>query len=384
MTLGHVTPAYMLRYVILICASLAWAMLQFHAQAEPSDRYSRAKLHQDLFESYAYLTSGEVDIYVIDSTAQFAGLMGREDLLSEVYAFWLGDTCTEVSDAPPLESLLKAAEDTQIVILNEAHMMPLHRTDSIGLIAGLVDMGFTHYAYESFSDSIMSREGEILTEDVYYSNDPMHGRLLTSLKAAGVELIAYESTGPDGREAAQAQTLIDRVFAEDPDSRLIVVAGWAHVYEHIDGFAGQMMARRLKDKSGIDPLTIQQTGCCLPQGASAALVGGYEANRGMSNDSATDLYLAHAALSFTDQRPDWRRALGDVDVPIPEALKHETEVVLIEARRPGSSPEAIAIDRVMRGPDETLPLLLPPGDYEVFGWTQSGPINLDPILITVP
>ncbi|MEO0451989.1 MAG: hypothetical protein AAFZ74_16870 [Pseudomonadota bacterium] len=384
LTLGHATPAHMLRVMVLLCAVFAWAPLLVPVVAQSSERYTRAKLHQDLFESYEYLTSDEVDIYVIDKTAQFAGLMGREDLLSEVYAFWLGDTCTDISVAPPLETLLEAATDTQIVILNEAHMMPLHRADPIGFIEALVENGFTHYAYESFSDSIMTREGEVLTEDVYYSNDPVHGRLLSVLKDAGVKLVAYEGSGPDGREAAQAQALVERVFGEDPDARLIVVAGWAHVYEHIDGFAGQMMARRLKDLSGIDPLTIQQTGCSLSTDASAALVGGYESNRGMSNDGATDIYLAHPALSFTHQRPDWRRTVGDVDVPIPKDLRLETEAVLIEARRPGAPPEAIAIDRVMRAPGETLPLLLPPGTYEVFGWTKSGPVQTDPILITVP
>lgn len=384
LTLGHVTRVHMLRLVVLICAVFTLSSLVGPAQAQSSERYTRTKLHKDLFASYEYLTSGEVDIYVIDSTAQFAGLMGREDLLSEVYAFWLGSACTDISEAPPLETLLQAADDAQIVILNEAHMMPLHRADPIGLIAALVGRGFTHYAYESFSDSIMTREGEVLTEDVFYSNDPIHGRLLTFLKDAGVKLVAYEGSGPDGREAAQAQALVERVFAEDAAARLIIVAGWAHAYEHIEGFAGQMMARRLKDLSGLDPVTIQQTGCSLSRGASTALVGGYETNRGMSNDDATDFLLAHPALTFTNHRPNWRRDVGDLDVQIPDALKLETEPVLIEARIPGAPPEAIAIDRVMRAPGETLPLLLPTGTYEVFGWIKSGPVETDPILITVP
>ena len=59
-------------------------------------------------------------------------------------------------------------------------------------------------------------------------------------------------------------------------------------------------------------------------------------------------------------------------------------MVLIEARTPGAPDEAIAIDRVMRAPGETVPLLLPQGTYEIFGWTEAGPINADPILIDVP
>ena len=319
LTLGHVTPAFMLRLLTLICAGGFFSLFSPIISAAAEDGYSRAKLHQDLFESYAFLTSDEVDIYMVDSRIQFAGLMGREDLIAEVYDFWLGDTCTDISDQLAIGPLLDAAQDTRVVILNEAHMMPLHRTDTLGLIAGLVAEGYTHYAYESFSDSIMTREGEILTEDVYYSNDPMHGRLLRSLRAAGVELVAYEGSGPDGREAAQAQNLMDRVLADNSEARLIIVAGWAHVYEHIDGFAGQMMARRLKDLSGIDPLTIQQTGCSLPPDHPPALVGGYTSNRGMSNDGATDVHLAYPQLSFTDHRPDWRRSFGDADVAIPEA-----------------------------------------------------------------
>ncbi|MEM9055510.1 MAG: hypothetical protein AAGB16_09310 [Pseudomonadota bacterium] len=366
----------------LTCLMVAWALcpLSFSQTASP---YTLEKLHRDLFASAAYLTSGEVDLYSIDHKVQFAGLMGREDLLGDVYDVWLDAECSDLVEGDPLETLLEATRDTRLVILNEAHMMPLHRGDSMGLIAALVEQGFTHYAYESFAPSITERkEAYIRTSDVFYSNDPVHARLLRELKAAGVKFIAYEGSGPDGREAAQAANLAELVFEADPEARLIVVAGWAHVYEHGEGFAGEMMARRLKEKTGIDPVTIQQT-FCASSGSTPVLARATERPNPMADGSMTDYNLGHPRLSFTNGRPDWRRQRGDQDVPVPAELLSAPRPIIIEARRPDEPDLAVPEDRILLMPGESLPLLLPPGEYAVTGWTKAGPILQKAITVRV-
>lgn len=212
-----------------LIVGVAALLASFASFAQAVDQEAVDRVHQALLDSADYLHAGEPDPYSISSNQQFAGLLGREDLIPTELNFHLRkrSAACGVSLGLVLETLMSEAAKTQIVILNEAHIMPMHRAGVIGLVDALVTAGFTHYAYESFGEKITDRpEPYIRADDVFYSNDPLHARLLRRLKARGVTLIAYEKVErSEDREVAQALNLKERVFDKNPSAKLIVVGG---------------------------------------------------------------------------------------------------------------------------------------------------------------
>jgi hypothetical protein len=343
-------------------------------------------IYEKLWESADYLRAGEPDPYSISTNQQFAALMGREDLIPTEREFHLRKRQAPcgVSIGPIAQTLLAEAETAQIVIFNEAHMMPLHRAGTLGIVEALVEAGFTHYAYESFGEKITNRtEPYIRADDSFYSNDPIHARLLRQLKAKGIKLIPYEDNREESREVAQALNLKERVFDQTLSAKLIVIGGWDHVIEHRYNEAGGMMAHEVKELTGHDPLTISQTDCYATTYQPVLAKTRLNKNGAEEAFNLTDFMIGHPQLTFTKNRPDWRRAIGDVDTPVPAAFLEKDVPVIIEARRPGEPDLAVPDERLLLLPGETdIPLLLPPGTYRVEAFTQKGKIG-DPVIIEV-
>jgi hypothetical protein len=83
----------------------------------------------------------------------------------------------------------------------------------------------------------------------------------TALKL-GFKVVGYESEkegNGDVREYDQAKNIYERVFKQDPNARLVVNAGYAHIQENGRFLGGQSMAQHFRKVSGIDPLTVEQT-----------------------------------------------------------------------------------------------------------------------------
>lgn len=137
-------------------------------------------------------------------------------------------------------------------------------------------------------------------------------------------------------------------------------------------------AGRLSEKTGIDPLTISQTHCSSPNAAPALFTGG--PNESLT--AATDYFVGHPPVTYTDGRPDWRRAAGDRDVPIPPDLRPADRVVLVEARALQAPSDSLPVERLLVYPGEDIPLLLPPGRYDLHSYTSEG-LLAGPVEVTV-
>lgn len=333
--------------------------------------------------------------------AQLLGMAGREDIPyrdgitsapSNICAGLRGD---------PHKVLLDAVGDHTLIIINEHHTMPRDRAFILPLLKALRARGFSHYAAETFDAEIANATSSIATvNDGYYSNDPIYGRLITYAKQAGYKLVAYEQTSeqrsPDDadretriamRETAQVDNLLAAVLAEAPDTKMIVHVGHSHVAERpipnlSDDGSTAWMASRLKARTGINPLTISQTGCVAPGDTAMAATSRTDAD-GEPAAALTDYFVGHPPLTFTANRPDWRRNMGDIDTPVPAALHGINETILIEARPTGEADITVPIDRILLKPRESgIPLLLPPGHYRVEAFSNTGPIG-GPVLLSV-
>jgi hypothetical protein len=330
---------------------------------------------------------------------QMLPLAGREDLVARFSPGAFRHASCPPLAGEPLAELAADARDAQIVIVNEAHDQPLHRWVIRELGLALADR-FDVFAAETFvHEEIDEREsGRISDRLGSYSDEPIFGRELRALDRAGYRFVAYEIRADQRaaqdapmvarvvtREEAQAENLIAAVLTDEPDARILVHVGYSHALEAaVNNFEREIewFAARLKRKTGIDPLTISQTHCSLDeQGGNAwdglRLADGAGA---VEREGAIDRFLAHPPLQFEAGRPAWRRAVGDVEVPVPEALRSDDQRVIVEARAPQDAFDEVPADRLLLYPGESLPLLLPPGRWRLTAWTGDGALG-DPVVV---
>ena len=132
------------------------------------------------------------------------------------------------------------------------------------------------------------------------------------------------------------------------------------------------MIARLKEMTGLDPITIDQTGCRLLEGdwTSGATVdfepGGAAAVEGHP-PGTFDLQIRYVSETYEPaSRASWLGRLGRKPIDAPQALRSTQEAaVIIEARPAGEPADAAPFDRLYLGPGESLPLMLAPDDYAI-------------------
>mgnify|MGYP006899130785 CR=1 FL=1 len=159
--------------------------------------------------------------------------------------------------------ILKKAKENRVIIFNEAHYNPRHRVFVTSLLEDLKKAGFTHFAAETFSTRPAFKENSQYPNlnTGYYSMEPQFGNLIREANRLNYSLYPYEQSSggqQQQRETGQAKNLA-RLLDSLPGSKVIVYCGFAHIGEYpIEGWAIPMAAM-LKELTGIDPYTIDQT-----------------------------------------------------------------------------------------------------------------------------
>src|SRR5688572_20803778 len=309
-----------------------------------------------------------------------------------------------------IAEIVAASKGRQVVIVNEAHHVPLHRAFSLELARALRKEGFEWFAAETFTrDTEALRERGYPTQSSgFYSAEPVFGDLVRQALALGYRPVAYEteSRGPAGdstdginhRESEQCRHLVERIFKENPAARVLIHVGYSHATEDWrklpDGRELGWMAARLARELGIDPLTIDQTEqmpASVPERASAAwrlarskgwLASARVLQRpdkswfvgGLSWRGRVDMQVFHPPVEFVDGRPDWMTRDGRrKPVEIPVELEPKEGRVLVQAFVASESDEAIPMDQVIVEAGELAPvLLLPEGEFRLVVQDESG------------
>lgn len=308
-----------------------------------------------------------------------------------------------------LETIVALARDRQIVILNEAHHVPMHRAFSLEVVRALLPLGFEYFALETLSPEIdaLPLRGFPLRGDGAYIPEPVFGDLLRQALRLGYRPIAYEMTSHhrladpidsiNAREAEQCEHLVERIFARDPDARVVIHVGYAHAAEDVrtlaDGREQAWMAARLARATGIDPLTIDQTAQCaqVPLARSSAEWqyahakgwldqptvfrmpdGSFFAGSGYQG--RVDLQVFHPDHEPVDGRPGWLACGGyRQPVEIPVELEPDEGRVLVQAFLREEPDEAVPMDQVVLYARDVAPvLMLPEGEYRLVVQDESG------------
>jgi len=311
--------------------------------------------------------------------------VGREDLLAAIKGPRpAAAACrrAETADANPLDAIERLAGETRLVIVNEAHDRPSHREFIRQIAKRLSNVGYSAFAAETFGPRIGASPSVPYAkiEDGYYSNEPVFGNLIRTVKGLGYELHAYEHRGPsddskgqweraNAREEGQAENLMLVLSQMQDHERLLVHVGYSHASEvPIPSFEGKSlgwMAARLKAKSGIDPLTIDNTDCLSNSMAPELSKDSHKHEQGQF-----DLVVGHPELQFTNGRPIYRLMDGHQLVDLPDAMLNGHQRVIVEVRRYDEPLDAVPVDRLLLRPGESLPLVLPDGKFRISSYEE--------------
>ena len=305
---------------------------------------------------------------------------------------------------PAADVILDMAKSRKAVFFNEAHSAPITRTLTIELLPQLREQGFNYFAAETLydTDRDLQKRGYPTAKSGFYVDEPLYGEMVRTALKLGFKVISYdvENAGVgDARERAGAESLYKQVFKNDPNARLVVNAGFAHVQKSGKYLGGSSMGEFFKKVSGIDPLTIEQTMLIQhartdqdhqyylavmqahhPQQPSVFVAP--DGKPWTLKPEKYDMSVFFPQYDVVKQRPDWLTLNGQ---RMPYAVGSEwcrnQFPCLVEARYANEKDDAVAADRVvlnvidMRAPENqrvlsghgqtTSRLFLRPGKYRL-------------------
>ena len=271
---------------------------------------------------------------------------------------------------PAADVILELAKTRKAVFFNEAHSAPITRTLTIQLLPKLRELGFNYFAAETLynTDRDLQKRGYPTAKSGFYIDEPLYGEMVRTALRLGFRVIAYdvENAGVgDPRERAGAETLYDQVFRKDPNARLVVNAGFAHVQKSGVYLRGSSMGEFFRKVSGIDPLTIEQTMLiqhARPDQDHPYYVAVMQAQHPaqpivfVRGDGKTwtlkpdkyDMSVFFPQHELVKQRPGWLTLDGLREAyPVGSELCRNQFPCMIEARYASEGDDAVAADRAV-------------------------------------
>lgn len=374
-------------------------------------------LSQYLFMRDAYASSTDLAFRVIFNQylswyqTWVGDYVGARDSFSIVQKPARDDSASPLGDAdyhaePAVDAIARMARDRKAVFFNENHSYPLTRSLTVQMLSKLREEGFDTFASETlYQDDMdaLQKRGYATSASGFYTEEPIYAEMVHEALRLGYRVVAYEAlsnvTG-DAREEEQARNLKRDVFADHPDARLVVNAGYAHIQEHGKYLGGAAMAQHFARITDIDPLTVEQT-MMIPHDKLISdhpyfreiqdKLAPKQAIVFVDKDGAAWSLKAKAydvSVVFPDEtlqrgRPTWL-ALGALRQPFVVTGKMCDQVYpcMIEARYAGEPDAAIPADRLVlefkgrlagygdrvrqsSDPDPMAELWLRPGTYEI-------------------
>lgn len=299
--------------------------------------YEVVQMGENYFESSGYLAASRLadkkkDFFLLDQEGEFDQVLASHysfsNQLQNADNIWLNfakgtplDTLKEQQLSPAKEEILKIASREQVIMFNQAHYKPEHAFFVASLLKDLRSSGFTYLAMEGINDAdTLSERGYPNLDDGFYLKDPVMGNLIRNAIALGYKLVDYEAYDAK-REFGQAKNLYEKTISKDPKAKVIVLAGYAHIYEKpLNGT--KWMAAYFKNLSGINPFTIDQTAHVLsPVQISNALPEGVYIVKRQLKDSLVDIKVKNL-INTGNKGNDFSSLtdLGNIEIKLPELL----------------------------------------------------------------
>lgn len=300
---------------------------------------------------------------------------------------------SEASDA--IDAIIREAKSRQIVILNEAHHIPLHRAFAMRLARELRKIGYQYLACETLDGAF--DDGRLNQSSGYYSQEPMYGNFLRDAANDGWKIVGYEPKNNYSnlswkevlklRESGQAKNIIAATLSRDSQAKIFIYVGYAHVLKSGNKPSEEKwMAEYLQELTHLDPLSIDQTVfyahttdevghplynvASRKYGKRQAFVlkskePGYQVFS--SFNGRTDIQVIHPRYSIDPMtnRYEWLSSLAQLEpVNVPPELLPKQGRRVVYAFRTSESIDAIPVDAVVVESGKPTPkFMLPRGDY---------------------
>jgi hypothetical protein len=318
-----------------------------------------------------------------------------------VNAEFVKSLLAEYSPEPAVAAIVRAARDRQIVILTEAPFAARHRVLATQLMLELRKLGFSYLAVEALEPEPedFAKRAFPSVEDGDLIKEPLFGDLVRQAKRAGYRFVSYEKSPrsyskDDGwangmaAEDAQARSLVDSILKRDRKARVLVYVSFAHGYKGFevlpDGRHYESMAERLRVRTGIDPLCVDQINVFdpMPYSRDRELLDAIFADRAdesvvlaskqspaghwVFDRSRVDLQVLHRPTYLVDGRPHWMSMEGyrkpqAIPLEIPRLL---TRPLLVQAFADAEPDYAVPVDQMFVEYGKTPPVfMLPEGNY---------------------
>ncbi|USD24758.1 hypothetical protein [Flagellimonas marinaquae] len=163
------------------------------------------------------------------------------------------------------EYIIKEAQKTHMVIINEAHHSSYHRFFTKSILKDLYDLGYKNLGLEALSngeylDTLLMERKYPVQNTGWYIVEPQFGNLVREALEIGYNVFAYEQTSDVNgkpREIEQAKNIYNEM-SKHQDEKFLIHCGFDHSLEGVHGSWEKAMAGRLKEYTGINPLTINQ------------------------------------------------------------------------------------------------------------------------------
>ena len=165
---------------------------------------------------------------------------------------------------PALDFIPQLAKKYRVVFLNEAHNIAMTRTLTVRLLKPLREEGFTVFAVETLYPTdiaALNKRGYPVATSGFYTREPIYAEMVRTALKLGYKVVAYEADANhagNAREAQQAANL-SKILKDDPNAKLVVNAGYAHIQKTGKFLGAQSMAEHFVKDSGIEPLSVEQT-----------------------------------------------------------------------------------------------------------------------------
>lgn len=298
-----------------------------------------------------------------------------------------------------IDEIVKRARKTRIVILNENHLDPRGRAFGLEVARALKPLGYTILAVEALrpyvddqeerskmerlaADGIVRGSGDFYSG--YYFDDPVFADFIRQSLTMGYRPVSYETAGRgytnEEREQAQADNFIRRSVQPFPESKILIYVGERHAAEGPIASEEKpypKMAAIIKNKTGINPLTIDQSGLSsVPMNrpdvdlykiaalkASNVSVVLFEHGKPLTTGllaGAVDLQVIHPPLKLINERPNWMLKMNRAQKSIPKELLPKLGIRLIQVFIANSPADSRPIDQVLVEAGKTPPVLMLP------------------------
>ncbi|MEE9272351.1 MAG: hypothetical protein V3U57_03680 [Robiginitomaculum sp.] len=334
------------------------------------------------FHAMINLMATEEDIYGLHK--QLIPVVGRDKIEYSNGKWGQVNSCKNETtlNSNAIGKVLSEIKDTRLIIINEAHDTPQHREFILQLLPYLADRGFNVYAAETFSLGEKTLEewkyeieerGSIAATG-FYTTEPTFSRLINKAVKEGFELVPYEFKGTKNsslsvsdrikrREEGQALNIWQRAL-NNPKNKIVMHVGYSHVKEDIDHRGRSWLATVLKNKYGINPLTISQTNCI-----SSSLMDGWTYSTADDSDGV-DLLVHSMPEILKNKRPEWLDLFGYQRISANALIEHNKfNSVIIEAV---NTEDNIVADRIYFKYGETIDILLRSGNYKILASFDGG------------